>query len=145
MFFKEVAMFTRRLINNISCSLAGSYMFKVNHRNSRTRCENVQTPCSSVSIVNFEQVNAGWIQAEVICFETQSIKFTLTSRNHAHCIFKMIAFFFRDTPKIIFGKCLNFWNISKTCILPFRYILSQHKNHEPIFFCSLKKYLFYNT
>ena len=49
------------------------YLFKVNNRNTRTRCEicskltiKIQeqreyfTPCSSVSIVNFEQVNADW-------------------------------------------------------------------------------------
>ena len=47
-------------------------MFKVNNRNTRTRCEicsklTVKTPerryfttCSSVFIVNFEQINAGW-------------------------------------------------------------------------------------
>ena len=51
----------------------GNYMFKVYNRSSRTRCEICSkltikipewyfwtyfTPCSSVSIVNFEQVNA---------------------------------------------------------------------------------------
>ena len=51
---------------------AGNYMFKVNNRNTRIRCEIFSklknkdtrttslTSCSSVSIVNFEQVNAGW-------------------------------------------------------------------------------------
>ena len=62
---------------------ANNYMFKVNSRNTKTRCEicsnltiktpegrqlrcsgvfivNFEPPCSSVSIVNFEQVNAGW-------------------------------------------------------------------------------------
>ena len=64
---------------------AGNYMFKVNNRNTRTRCEICSklaikkperrhwlrssvfivnsehfTPCSNVSIVNFEQVNVGW-------------------------------------------------------------------------------------
>ena len=64
---------------------AGNYMFKVNNRNTRARCEICSklaikiperrlasfwylycylltyfTPCSSVYIVNFEQVNAGW-------------------------------------------------------------------------------------
>ena len=45
----------------------GNYMFKDNNRNTRTRCEicsklTVKTPeCSSVSIVNVEQVNTGWI------------------------------------------------------------------------------------
>ena len=41
---------------------AGNYMFKVNNRNIRTRCEICSnfTPCSSASIVNFEQINAGW-------------------------------------------------------------------------------------
>ena len=52
-----------------------NYMFKVNNRNTRKRCEICSkltiktperrqartyfTPCSSASIVNFEQVNAG--------------------------------------------------------------------------------------
>ena len=35
---------------------AGNYMFKVNNRNTRTRCK----ICFSVSIVDFEQVNDGW-------------------------------------------------------------------------------------
>ena len=60
-------------------------MFKVNNRNSRTRCEICSkltiktpeqpqwrlknlwtyfTPCPSVSIVNFEQANAGWKRKE---------------------------------------------------------------------------------
>ena len=33
-------------------------MFKVNNNDTRTYF----TPCSSVSIVNFEHVNAGWIR-----------------------------------------------------------------------------------
>ena len=48
-------------------SPANSYLFKVNNRNTRTRCEicsklTVKTPerRSSVSIVDFEQVNADW-------------------------------------------------------------------------------------
>ena len=55
---------------------AGNYMFQVNNRNTRTRreiCSKLTikynkynkityfTPCSSVFIVNFEQVNAGWV------------------------------------------------------------------------------------
>ena len=36
---------------------ADNYIFKVNNINTRTYF----TPCSSVSIVNFEQVNAGWV------------------------------------------------------------------------------------
>ena len=47
---------------------AGIYLLKVNHRNTKTRCEICSkltlknfTPCSSISIVNFEQVNANWI------------------------------------------------------------------------------------
>ena len=60
----------------------GIYIFKVNNRNTRTRCQICSkltiktperrrfgvfivdfehlTPCSSVYIVNFEKVNAGW-------------------------------------------------------------------------------------
>ena len=51
---------------------ADIYMFKVNNRNTRTRCkicskltiktpERRHTPCSSVSNVNSEQVNASWV------------------------------------------------------------------------------------
>ena len=70
--------------NKLPINQAYNYMFKVNNRNTRTRCETYPklkikiperrqasfwclycylrtyfTPCSSVSIVNFEQVNAG--------------------------------------------------------------------------------------
>ena len=51
-------------------NLVGIYLLKVNNRNTRIRCEicsklTIKTPersqtCSSVSIVNFEQVIAGW-------------------------------------------------------------------------------------
>ena len=70
---------------------AGSYMFKVNDRNTRTKVwnmfkvnykatkttpwcrfgdfivnyEHISHRCSSVSIVNFKQVNAGWV---IVCF-----------------------------------------------------------------------------
>ena len=49
---------------------AGNYMFKINNRNTGTRCEIcskliMKIPerryCSSVSIVNFEHVNTGWV------------------------------------------------------------------------------------
>ena len=67
---------------------ADNYMFKVN-RNVKTRyeicseltiktpdrrrwcCRTYFTPCSSVSIVNFEQVNAGWVlgsNLQMSCF-----------------------------------------------------------------------------
>ena len=37
------------------------YLFKVNNRNTRTMCfQGDFTHCSGVSIVDFEQVNAGW-------------------------------------------------------------------------------------
>ena len=55
-------------------NLAGNYMPKVNNRNVTSRCKicpkltikiperrlTYFTPCSSVSIVNFEQVNVAW-------------------------------------------------------------------------------------
>ena len=52
-------------------------MFKVNNRNTRTRCEiwskltiktperRYFTPCVSIFIVNFEQVNADWEDVNV--------------------------------------------------------------------------------
>ena len=40
---------------------ARNYMFKVNNRNTRIHTLFIHfTPCFSVSIVIFEQVNAGW-------------------------------------------------------------------------------------
>ena len=37
-------------------------MFKVNNKDTRTTpALNIFTPCSNVSIVNFEQVNVGWV------------------------------------------------------------------------------------
>ena len=52
---------------NLGSHPAGNYMFKVNNRNIRTRCEirsyhpySLYHPYSTVSIVNFEQVNACW-------------------------------------------------------------------------------------
>ena len=47
--------------------LTGNYMFRVNNRNTRTCCEICSTliikaACSSLAIVNFEQVNAGWVK-----------------------------------------------------------------------------------
>ena len=47
----------------------GIYLLKVNNKNTRTRCEicskltKKDTPCSSVSIVNFEHVNADWVMS----------------------------------------------------------------------------------
>ena len=68
LYFDEKALIEK------SSNPAGNYMFKVNNRNTRTRCEICSkliiktperrhcllVPCSSVSIVNFDQVNAGW-------------------------------------------------------------------------------------
>ena len=48
-------------------------MFKVNNKDTRTTQDNVLvltinfvfTPCSSISIVNVEHVNAGWVQLKL--------------------------------------------------------------------------------
>ena len=53
-------------------SPAAIYLLKVNYRNSRARCDICSkltitfTPCSSVSIVNFEHVIAGWVPKEIL-------------------------------------------------------------------------------
>ena len=76
-------------ISNWKLFSAGIYLLKVNNRNTRTRCEicskltihqnddngvilvsllltlNIFTPCSSVSIVNFQHVIAGWVSKEI--------------------------------------------------------------------------------
>ena len=63
-------------------------MFKVNNRNTRTICEICSkltikipyfTPCSSVSTVNFEQVNAGWVD-----FKNDLIYLSVIDTNFAH-------------------------------------------------------------
>ena len=63
----------------------GNYMFKVNNRNTRTCCLycwlwTYFRPCSSVSIVNFEQVNAGVVTSMIVlqCISCVSvIEFTV--------------------------------------------------------------------
>ena len=82
--FWKIWKTVRKLFESLSCGLASIYMFKVNNTNTRTKwiCskltiktpERLQAlfwclycslwtyfvPFSSVSIVNFEQVNADW-------------------------------------------------------------------------------------
>ena len=60
---------TNMTLNLKSSSYPASiYMFKVNNRNTGARCEicsklTIKTPDTiSVSIVNFEQVNAHWVR-----------------------------------------------------------------------------------
>ena len=50
---------------------AGNYMFKVNNRNTSTRCEicsNLTIKTPDDAIVNFEQVNAGWVGSTIKLF-----------------------------------------------------------------------------
>ena len=82
-------------------------MFKVNNRNTRTRWEIcskliITALCSSVSTVNFEQVNAGCVLSHLITvnhFNSFSMKFQLimysqvaficsesTIENSEHCV-----------------------------------------------------------
>ena len=66
---------------------AGNYMLKVNNKNTRARCEmfsklTIKT-CSGVSIVNFEQVNAGWDP----CVE-MNIRQRFDKSNKTNCFFK---------------------------------------------------------
>ena len=72
----------------------GIYMFKVNKRNTRTRCEIcskviIKTPerrqwrqCSSVSIVNFEQVNAGWVSINALVIVALFESFSLSDKTY---------------------------------------------------------------
>ena len=39
----------------------GIYMFKVNNRNTKARCEICLKLTILLTIVNFEQINAGWV------------------------------------------------------------------------------------
>ena len=81
------------------CDLIGIYLFKVKNRNNR-RIETLEqdvkydhwrrssviivnivqysTPCSSVSFVNLEQVNAGW-GSSIGCFFTSNLKISYSS------------------------------------------------------------------
>ena len=99
----------RYLCQNFRCHVAalievpaGNYMLKVNNRNTRTRCEisskltiktpercqwTYFTPCCSVSIVNFEQVNTGWGRTFVHSYALlRSLVFAKTHFmwNHSH-------------------------------------------------------------
>ena len=60
-------------------SPAGNYMFKVKKRNARTRCETYFTPCSTISVVNFEQVNARCVRT----INTRR-KFRIIRGDHSH-------------------------------------------------------------
>ena len=79
---------------------AANYMFEVNNRNTRTWCQicpklTIKTPerrhwpCFSVSIVNFEQVNADWhiTTSENGCFTVQKVRSTpqaITPKNEVN-------------------------------------------------------------
>ena len=64
------------LRNHWANYLVGIYLLQVNNRNTRPRCEICSkltikappyfTPCSSVSIVNFEHVNADWVMQLIL-------------------------------------------------------------------------------
>ena len=81
------------------CDLIGIYLCKVKNRNNRrietleqdvkydhwrrssviiVNIDQYSTPCSSVSIVNFEQVNAGW-GSSIGCFFTSNLKISYSS------------------------------------------------------------------
>ena len=76
MFGHYSTLFSNRVIHlnlNTETFPSGIYLLKVNKRNTRTKCEicsklTIKIPerrhwrlCSSVSFVNSEQVNAGWV------------------------------------------------------------------------------------
>ena len=100
---------------------AGIYLLKVNNRNTRTKCEICSkltvkisasfwyfycwlwtyfTHCSSVSIVNFEHVFAGWIRDGKVML-SEPTNFAIISEWCSICIF--------------YNKHIisNWWNISK--------------------------------
>ena len=63
-FFLPYVLFTL-FHSQITYVLAGIYLFKINNRNTRTRCEicsklTIKIPVSIVCIVNFEHPIAGW-------------------------------------------------------------------------------------
>ena len=80
---------------------AGNYMLKVSSRNARTRCElwTYLTPCFSVFIVNFEQVNAGW---EVFRYPNWLADF----QGSGSCTVRLIKFL--DFDKQISAICYKF-------------------------------------
>ena len=67
--FREVQFVQKRF--DTWLNPVGNYLFKVNNRNTRTKCEicSKLTPCSSVFIVNFEPVIASCV---VSAFENNS-------------------------------------------------------------------------
>ena len=106
------------------------YMFEVKMRNTRTRywlCSllTIQTPCSSVSIVNFKQVNAGWegdlqlISHILLWFcecknldqncvkVTKKVALQIYASKMWICIFLFVILF--TTTKMTHGKCQNWY------------------------------------
>ena len=106
---------------------AGNYMFKVDNRNTRTRCEICSkltmkiperrqwrfTPCSSISI-NFKQVNANWVrlktkqQSEI----SQAKRYILYNSGNIVCFYrfflrKNIWKFKKSVRQFIFKSCMN--------------------------------------
>ena len=59
---------------------AGNYVFKINNRETRKRCyrRTYFTPCSNVSIVNFEQVNADWLGTELMMIQPISVQYSIS-------------------------------------------------------------------
>ena len=81
-------------------------MFKVNNRNNRTwrrfgvfivNLEHISLLCSSTSIVNFDQVNSGWLMS---CYEYE----TLYAIWYHFCNLKNV----KNTLGALFNKATSF-------------------------------------
>ena len=93
---------------------AGNYMLKVNNRNTTTRCEICSkltkkiperrqayfTPCASVSIVNFEQVNAGWSSVSIVNFEQVNASWEDYQKYDKSILYKV--YFFHEASRSIY-------------------------------------------
>ena len=98
-------------------------MFRVN-KDTRTTpmasfsclyCElwTYSTPCSSVSVVNFEQVNYGWVSSSINCCGFCPVELLLISSVYCHCVSNLVleACFCEEKKAI---KIKNVWFVCST-------------------------------
>ena len=105
--FQPVENFGSLCIKGLKKTLpAGIYLLRVNNRNARTRCEICSkfTPCSSVSIVNFEHVILWELFSETVNDYSFHKKLPRRSSKYISHLNLMSS---KRTSINIYGQCIN--------------------------------------
>ena len=134
---------------------ASTYLFKVNNRNTRTMCEICSkltiktterrqfwclycelwtyfTLCSTVSFVNFEQINAGWVEELLLLIHQGVFRFLSKIELFAKIVdgWTPITIFANNFPLQMLARVLNRPLIFYTNMLTFSYSKSTVKPLE---------------